>query len=40
MSKVGDSGEYDSDNRDYHHDRPTLGTLSDDSPIKQTRSLS
>ena len=37
MSEVEDSEEYDSETRDLYHDRPTQGTLSGGSPIRQTR---
>ena len=37
MSKVEDSGEYDSETRDLYQDRPTQGTLSGGSPIRRTR---
>ena len=37
MSEVEDSGKYDSETRDLYQDRPTQGTLSAGTPIRQTR---
>ena len=37
MSEGEDSGAYDSESRDLYQDRPTQGTLSGSSPIRQTR---
>ena len=37
MLEVDDSGEYDSEFRDLHHDWSTQGTLSGGHPIRQTR---
>ena len=36
MSEIEDNGEYNSEFRDLHQDRPTQGKLSGDSPIRQT----
>ena len=37
MSEVEDSWEYDSEISDLYQDRPTQGTVSSGSPIRQTR---